>query len=216
MARFHHPLVTLSDRKLFVGFNFATIDASNCTAMEALHGKTAVPGDVPLGLYLHVGCDTKRLEYFINIDVRKTAATDIVANCWSITGIEKNSVAFIYSRHAIEHVSFGNARLTFSHWYDLLKEGGMINVIVPDMEFHARQILGLEKSSFVDQMQHACASIWGWQLNQRGGTQTDSHLWGYTFETLKKELANAKFTNIERFVHGDDAEPWHLNITAKK
>ena len=207
---------TFADYETFAGINFKAMDASKCIMMENLHGKVPTPKDLPTGLLLHVGCDTRKLKHFTNVDVRQTTATDVVSNYWSIAGIKNNSVAFIYSRHAVEHVSQSNARLTFAHWHDLLKPGGMINVIVPDMEFHARQILGLEKSSFADQMQHACASIWGRQSNQQENTQTDNHLWGYTFETLKRELSKAGFINIERFTQGDDGEPWHLNITAKK
>ena len=205
---------TLEDYEKFSGLDFKNMNATKCIAME--HEKKLLPSRIPSGTYLHVGCDTKRKEGYINIDVRKTSATDIVANCWDIVGIEKNSVAFIYSRHTIEHISLTNARKTFIHWFELLKPTGVINVIVPDMEFHARQILGFCKSTFQDQMQHACASIWGWQLLQREGTQNDNHLWGYTFETLKKELTNAGFTEIYRFFTGDDNEPWHLNIAARK
>ena len=178
-----------------------------------------LPKKIPSGLYVHVGCDKVKLKDFINVDFRETSATDIVSKCWSINGIENSTVAFIYSRHTIEHISLHDAKKTFLHWFDLLVPGGIINIIVPDIEFHAKQILGMEKSNIPnlsDQMLHASLSIWGWQIKERGGTRGDNHLWGYTFQTLKEELLKSGFVNIERFLLGQDNQAWHLNVIAKK
>lgn len=203
---------TIEDYEKFSGLDFKNMNATKCIAIE--HKEKKLPSRIPSGIYLQIGCNLENREKYININVSKNSNTDIVTDCWNITGIEKNSVAFIYSKNTIEYISLENARKTFIHWFELLKPTGVINIIVPDIEFHARQILGFCKSSFTDQMQHACEGFWG--KKQNGELINNSILWGYTFVTLKKELTDAGFTDIKKFILGNDNEPWYLNVIAKK
>ena len=41
---------------------------------------------------LHVGCADKKLDGFINIDLRKTDATDIVSPAWKIPNVKNLTV----------------------------------------------------------------------------------------------------------------------------
>lgn len=170
----------------------------------------------PNEVKLHVGCADKKLDGFINIDTRETSATDIVADAWKIEGIEKGEVALIYSRHMVEHLDPNDARATLRHWHDLLMDSGILHVIVPDIVFHAKQLLGLDQSTFPDQMMHAFAGFWGWRDEHRGGARQDAHRWGYTYETLQQELKDAGFDFVIRAVEGEDTEKWHLNVVAAK
>lgn len=165
---------------------------------------------------LHVGCADIRREGYINIDCRKTEATDLVAPAWDIADVTPTSVFSIYSRHMLEHLDPEDARKSLRHWFHLLTPRGTINVIVPDIEFHAQQLLGLKKSHFPDQAQHAFAAFWGWRDVTRGGNREDAHRWGYTQSTLTEELQSAGFVGIERLTSGTDTQPWHLNLTAQK
>ncbi len=151
-----------------------------------------------------------------SIAVRRARPTDLVAPAWSIAGVAAASVSSIYSRHLLEHLDPEDARKTLRHWLELLRPGGTLNVIVPDVEFHARQLLGLAHSSLSDQAQHAWAGFWGWRDCARGGNREDAHRWGYTQATLTAELAQAGFTGIHRRTQGQDSAPWHLNLYAEK
>lgn len=167
-------------------------------------------------IQLHVGCASKRLEGYINIDCRATSATDLVAPAWNIPQIATGSVSRIYSRHMLEHLDPDDARKTLKHWLQLLRPNGEPNIIVPDIEFHAQQLLGLKSSKFPNQEQHAFAAFWGWRDVDRGGDKEDAHRWGYVQRTLFEELQNAGFTQIERLHSGIDTEPWHLNVSARR
>lgn len=167
-------------------------------------------------LRLHVGCASTRLGGYINIDCRATEATDHVCQAGDIRIAAPGTVAEIYSRHMLEHQDPNEARATLRHWYDLLAPGGVLHVIVPDVEFHARQILGLATSSFENQMDHAFASLWGWRDEARGGNREDAHRWGYTERSMSEALFAAGFTTVRRRTSGADSEPWHLNILAYK
>lgn len=165
---------------------------------------------------LHIGCASKRLEGYINIDCRETLATDIVAPAWDIPQVSPGSVSRIYSRHMLEHLDPDDARKTLRHWTHLLHSGGELNVIVPDIEFHAQQLLGLKSSTHPNQEQHAFAGFWGWRDVDRGGDKEDAHRWGYIQHTLVEKLQSAGFVQIERLTAGIDTEPWHLNVLARK
>jgi len=167
-------------------------------------------------LRLHIGCADERLPGHLNVDCRATRATDLVAPAWCIAGVQAASVASIYSRHMLEHLDPEDARKTLRHWLELLQPGGTLNLIVPDVEFHARQLLGLVQSTLPDQLQHAWAGFWGWRDSARGGSREDAHRWGYTQATLTAELAQAGFADIQRRTEGQDSAPWHLNLCAGK
>lgn len=173
-------------------------------------------GDSTQSLKLHVGCADLRLDGFINIDCRPTPATDLVAPAWGIAGVAGGTVGFIYSRHMLEHLDPEDARRTLQHWLALLEPGGTVNVIVPDIEFHARQLLGLTHSVLPDQEQHAFAGFWDWRDVARGGDREDAHRWGYTQKTLTAELMQAGFVGVYRRTVGADTNPWHLNLCASK
>jgi hypothetical protein len=166
---------------------------------------------------LHIGCGDIKLEGFINVDIRKTIATDIVSPAWDINGIDPGTVDIIYSRHTLEHLDPNDARVALIHWFELLKEDGYIHVVVPDIEFHAKQLLGLVRSGkFDDQIQHAYAGFWGWRDESRGGSKEDAHKWGYSEKMLFNELREAGFKASGRILEGRDSEPWHLNVISAR
>jgi hypothetical protein len=101
-------------------------------------------------------------------------------------------------------------------WLRLLKPGGLLNVIIPDIIFHARQILGLAQSPFANQFEHALAGFWGWRDEARGGNREDTHRWGYTEQSLQEELIRAGFHQIDRIGQGQDSEAWHLNFLCRR
>ena len=165
-------------------------------------------------LKLHIGCAEKRLIGFVNIDVRETGATDMVADAWNISGVVSGTVSEIYSRHMLEHLDPNDARRALSHWRDLLMVRGTLNLIVPDLDFHARQLIGMVESRFPDQNCHALAGFYGWRDESRGGGREDAHRWGYTHQSLKAELERFGFIDVVRLAVGKDTEPWHLNLSA--
>lgn len=162
------------------------------------------------------GCGNFRKPGFINVDVRDDSAADVVAEAWQVEMFPEGAADAVYSRHMLEHLDPQDARRTLSSWWRLLRPGGQLNVIVPDITFHARQILGLAKGPFADQFDHALAGFWGWRDESRGGNREDTHRWGYTEQSLSIELALAGFHNISRVIEGQDSEAWHLNITCSR
>jgi predicted SAM-dependent methyltransferase len=165
---------------------------------------------------LNIGAGSVRRDGYLSVDIRSDAKPDIVSAAWDLRTIAHNSVAEIYSRHMIEHLDPNDARRTLVRWIELLCPGGHLNVIAPDLEFHARQLLRMATSSFSNQEDHAMAGFYGWRDEARGGDREDAHQWGYTERSLSRALREGGFDRITRRRKGTDSEPWHLNVTASK
>ncbi|MBZ8140170.1 hypothetical protein CLD22_09715 [Rubrivivax gelatinosus] len=163
---------------------------------------------------LNVGCgNVHRIEGYVHIDARHTPITDRVCDAWAID-LPPGSVSEIYSRHMLEHLTVDKARLALACWCRLLAPGGLLHVVVPDIAFHARQLLGLSSSNLPDQELHAMAGFYGWCDPERGGSEYDAHRWGWTRESLTVALYETGFSKVRRLVTGTDTEPWHLNLQA--
>jgi len=165
---------------------------------------------------LNVGSGSVRREGYMNVDCRPTPGVDAVSDAWDLAMFADGTVDEIYSRHMLEHLDPNDATRTLQRWHALLRPDGRLRMIVPDVEFHALQLLGGARSSFPDQQQHAFAGFWGWRVEARGGSREDAHRWGYTMSTLRAHLTEAGFTEVERQIAGEDTEPWHLHVTARK
>lgn len=174
----------------------------------------AKPSDV---VRLHLGCGDVKMADHINIDVRATAATDLVRESWNLSSFPDGSVTSVYTRHMIEHLEPEDAARALAEWHRVLMPGGHAHIICPDLVFHAKQYLGLAHSSITsDQHFHAMAGFYGWKVVSRGGSRYDAHRWGYSYESLQSVLVAAGFSRTERVLIGKDSEPWHLNVKAFK
>ena len=165
---------------------------------------------------LKVGSAARARDGFLSVDVRDDSGADVIADMRALPDSLIGQVDEIYSRHAVEHLSRSDAKDALTNWKRILKPGGRLHVIVPDLAFHVDQFKGLVSSDperFPDQFEHAMAGFFGWSDPDRGGQDWDIHRWGYSFETLKALLENLGYRDITRLSEGEDTEPWHLNVT---
>jgi len=173
----------------------------------------------PTVLRLNFGCGEVRREGYLGVDVRPCAGADHCIPAWETGPFHANTVDTVYSRHMLEHLDPSDGARTLASWYRLLKPGGHVRLIVPDLAFHARQLLGQATSWDADagrNLAHAMAGLYGWHDPQRGGKDTDAHRWGYTWLALSRTLQQMGFEAIWRHLSGEDSEPWHLHVTARK
>ncbi|MBU0637728.1 MAG: hypothetical protein KKB50_02595 [Planctomycetes bacterium] len=168
---------------------------------------------------INYGCGDTRRDGFVGMDVRACRGADHVLPAWDTSPFAPNSVAEIYSRHMLEHLEPQDARRTLQAWLAILRPGGQLRLIVPDLAFHARQLLCQQTSWTADpreNLNHALAGFYGWQDPQRGGSKEDAHRWGYTWETLAALLADVGYADAQRVTSGPDSEPWHLHIITRR
>jgi len=138
--------------------------------------------DTPLKL--HLGCGNQHLNDYVNIDMRKTRATDLVCDIRKLPYPE-GSVTIIEIYHVIEHLPRHNFPEALKRWYKALVAGGRLIIECPDFDEDAKQ--------YVQGNKKRIDNIFG--LQRFPG---DTHLFGYNYETLKKVLQEAGFVNIQR------------------
>ncbi len=134
-------------------------------------------------LKLHLGCGDKHFEGFINIDWRKTKATDLVCNINKLP-YPDNSVELIETYHVIEHLPRHELPKVLKRWYRILKPRGQLVIECPNFDEAVKEYLnGNEKR---------LDNIFG--LQRFSG---DAHLFGYNFRRLRRLLEDVGFKDIQ-------------------
>ena len=98
-----------------------------------------LPTDVDLKIYY--GCGTTWQPGYINVDVRNTKATDIVAGLWELGACLKGCCSEVYMSHVLEH--FGSPGKAMRKGKNdvlgamlsvkkMLKDSGIIRIAVPN------------------------------------------------------------------------------------
>ncbi len=95
---------------------------------------------------LHLGCQEKYLEGYVNIDLPPDAHTvqkakvDLEADVRTLS-YERESVDEVRSEHLLEHFSRQEALLLLARWHKWLKMGGVMHTETPDFEESAKKFL---------------------------------------------------------------------------
>jgi len=95
---------------------------------------------------LHLGCGDVRMPDFINIDFRKTSATDIVNDCTTIDIFPKESLSVVYSNAFFEHLYKNDRSRCLKSVYQSLKDAGVVIFLgIPNFKEVAKAYLQKEK-----------------------------------------------------------------------
>ena len=149
-------------------------------------------------LKLHLGCGNKRFEGYINIDWRKTGATDLVCDIRNLP-YNDNSVDLIETYHIIEHLPRRELPKALREWRRVLIPGGKLIIECPDFDKNLQDYL----KNINPEMQ--LLYIYG-----RQRFEGDAHYFGYNFERLKNILKACGFSDIQR----KDAQDYHTGEAA--
>jgi predicted SAM-dependent methyltransferase len=152
---------------------------------------------------LNIGCGSKLLDGYVNIDIVSPAA-DLNADCCALP-FKQGTIDRIESYHLIEHMDRHKAEKALRHWWGLLKVGGTLVLECPDLlEVCKNYIAGNEEMLY---------SIYG-----RNRYEYDTHLWGYSKQSLKNILLLNGY-EVTKIMNGTDyhasMEPC-FRIEAKK
>ena len=138
--------------------------------------------DVELGLptsklrFLNLGCGARFHQDWVNVSFTSTGRGVIAANLCKGIPFPEETFDLVYHSHLLEHFSKVDAPKFLHECYRVLRPGGIIRVVVPDLEAIARQYLqALENANVgVEGSQHS----YDWMLlemfdqvtrNQSGG-----------------------------------------------
>jgi len=127
------------------------------------------------------GGNAPRMPKFAQVDIVKHACTTHVAPAWDLP-FDTGTVDTIFTRHMLEHLYPVQAHATLDEWARVLCKGGQAIAIVPDLAYHARQLLDPTRMSSripdKTNLEHALAGFYGWA----GGHM--EHKWGYIGASL--------------------------------
>jgi predicted SAM-dependent methyltransferase len=147
---------------------------------------------------LHLGCGSKYIEGFTNVDILSDVKTDLNDNVGALIKVEDNSVDLIYACHVLEHFGRHEYKNVLSRWYNVLKEGGILRVAVPDLE------ACVEYYNQTKDMSKLLGFFWGGQNHKY-----NFHYMGWDFKSLSADLKSVGFKNIYRY---DWRNTEHSNI----
>jgi predicted SAM-dependent methyltransferase len=164
---------------------------------------------------LHLGCGSKRLEGYLNIDFPQSEhnITTVNADYYAdITALifPKNSIDEIRLHHVFEHFSRVEALALLIRWHEWLKPGGLLELETPDIEGTARIILSDAqwniKSASIRHIAGDQSARWGFHVDHWSADRF--------MNTLSKLGFNSIETNSSNWKH----EPYLANVTvtAKK
>jgi predicted SAM-dependent methyltransferase len=80
---------------------------------------------------LHIGCGHNYLPGWVNVDLFSSVNADIYADITALP-FDRGTFDLIYASHVLEHCHRNAIFATLSHWRDLLKDGGVLRLAVPN------------------------------------------------------------------------------------
>lgn len=92
---------------------------------------------------IYMGCGTDTKEGFLHADIRKLPNVDIVCNAWELS-FNMMEIDYIYSKNMLQYLTNYEADRTLRDWFKALKTNGSVQIIVPNMDFYAKQWLEAE------------------------------------------------------------------------
>lgn len=157
-------------------------------------------------LRLEVGPGDAPEPGFLHADIRPGPHVEYVTDAVSLP-FPDGVFAHVYTRHCLEHLARWEGERFVAECCRILRPGGTIHIIVPNMAFHIEQLRRGERD-------HACAGFWGWQRHHH-----DLHKWGYWWDTLSELLVRAGFAQVENLTgqpKSRERHEMHLEVSAVK
>jgi SAM-dependent methyltransferase len=157
-------------------------------------------------LKLHVGAGARRLPGWVNIDV---FPAELALNVNRGLPFADGSARLLFASHMLEHLYYPQEALRFlAECRRVLRPGGRLRLVVPDIELYVRAYAERDDAFFADRRRT-------WEGLPEGRTHLeeflsyagagpdpaaflDSHKYGYDFATLSRLLALAGFEDVRR------------------
>lgn len=140
-------------------------------------------------LVLEIGANQKSQAQFVpgweqakvlTLDIDEKQKPDILADAAKMPEYLHGKLDGLLASHVLEHFSYWKTDDVLAGWVKCLKPGGEIHILVPSLEWAAREVLSEKPSPAV------YAQLFAGQVNE-----WDVHLTGFTMRKLRQILDNA-------------------------
>lgn len=157
-------------------------------------------------LQLHIGSGPYNLEGWINLDIFPAQLSTNVL--WGLP-FTNGQCRYVFLSHLLEHLFYPtDAMALLQEIYRILQPGGVVRIVVPDIEQCIRAYQENDKEFFQQRVEH-------WGAGDGNATRLEhflsyagagpdpawlfeAHKFGYDFETLERALQRAGFKTIIR------------------
>lgn len=139
---------------------------------------------------LHLGCGTKHIEGFTNIDIRYLPGVDEVNNIRFLRNYKSESADLIYACHVLEHFSRWEYKNALTRWYQILKPGGVLRLAVPNFSAIASRYIQ------TGNLKEVMGLLYGGQ-----DYDENYHYVTFDFNLLNNDLTSIGFRVVREYNH---------------
>lgn len=140
---------------------------------------------------LHIGSGRVYLPGFINVDLFSSAKADLYCDMMRLP-YDKGTFDLIYACHVLEHTHRHTVFAVLHHWRELLKDGGVLRLAVPNFAAVVRRYT--EQGNLEELM----GLLYGGQNHP-----LNHHLVTFDSKTLTAALVKVGFVVIRPWKHDD-------------
>lgn len=184
--------------------------------------------------FLHVGCGTANRQRIptrfqnehwseVRLDIDKNVNPDIVADIRDLSMLPANSYDAVFSPHNIEHLNYYEVNTALHEFRRVLKPGGLLLVLVPNLRRIAQHIVDKDiDSTLLETAAGPIApldAIYGFRPWIQRGNDFMIHKTGFTPELLYRRLMETQYQNIivtVATVEIQHEHPFNMAATAYK
>lgn len=157
---------------------------------------------------LNLGCGKRKLDGYVNVDVRKDA--DLVCDVRELPEELFGKADEILAVHLIEHFTYYDAPRVLLHWRQVLKPGGRIILECPNLQEACLSFL-----ADPERVMFGMNCIYG--EPQPDGNIWQLHKWGYTPKSLMGLLEYCGYTQVKQTpAQFKQREPRDMRVEAIK
>ena len=153
-----------------------------------------------LGLHLHLGCGTKYIPGFVNIDANPRQKIDLWLDVRCGLPFAASSVDSIYSTHMIEHFFPDELQQLLRECARVLKAGGGLRLVVPSLTNAIAAYQQGRREWFYDSFPRHFDSLGGRFSNFV--FCDGQHRTAFDFNYLREVLGDAGFAQVEESAEG--------------
>jgi predicted SAM-dependent methyltransferase len=134
------------------------------------------------------------------------------------------SCAGVYASHVLEHLTFEDFHTALQNTYRILQVGGIFRLVVPDLEWAAREYIArLDRGDPTASAFFLAETTLGMQRKERGPIalvrklfNTSTHLWMWDESSIEQALKEHGFRQIRRCRVGDCEDPMFSFVEARE
>ena len=160
------------------------------------------------GLKVNIGPGPNARDHWVNVDIVARDGINLVHDCRKSLPFDDDSVTCIFMEHVLEHIDYTEEVPHFvSEAYRVLEKGGVIRIIVPDLEKYLRAYCEDDWESLklirplgpgLTDAYYKCRYRTKMELINMLFRQGHEHKYAYDHETLEFVLKRYGFSEVVR------------------